>query len=105
MGKVIRLSATEARNNFFSLLNRVLYTDITVIVDKIDAPAKAEIRRIDEGAEKKKRVKEALKALEELRFLYKNVPEKVFKERDKLLRGKKEKEYMKKLIAGKYDET
>lgn len=96
MGKVIRLSATEARNNFFSLLNRVLYTDVTVIVDKADAPSEVEIRRV----KKRERVKEALKALEESYGMWKDLPDSYFKKINRFMRGKKEKDYMEKLTGG-----
>ena len=32
--KTIRISATNARNNFFTLLNRVLYEDVNLIIEK-----------------------------------------------------------------------
>ena len=46
----ITITATEARTNFFDLLNRVLYAGETVFISKAGVDTVAKVERIDNGA-------------------------------------------------------
>lgn len=61
--KTIRVSATEARNDFFTLLNKVIYSDAKVIIKKAGADRGAVLTAsevIDKTIEKRLKVLDAL---------------------------------------------
>lgn len=94
MSDVITVSATEARNNFFELLNMVLYGKKIVMVEKNKMPAVRIIRA------ETKSWKELEKALDKTYGIWRDVPEKEFKRMERFVRGPKEKRYMRNLAKG-----
>ena len=69
--KTIRLSATQARNNFFSLLNQVIYEGAQVIIDKSDTKGSVRITLEEKNREDHKK---RMKALKEIFGIWKDVP-------------------------------
>lgn len=93
--KTIRISATEARNNFFNLLNQVLYEGVQVIIGK--AGTDREVVLMPKES-KEKAWEKRKKVLDETFGMLKNVPESQFY--DDRFRGKRAKEYLERLRKG-----
>ncbi len=94
--RTIRVSATNARNNFFQLLNQVIYEGIQVIIEK--AGVKKKVVLMPE-TEKEKEFKARMKILDETFGIWKDIPDsRIYDDR---LRGKRAKKYLKR--ARKWD--
>jgi len=94
--KTIRVSATDARNNFFNLLNQVMYENLQVIIEKAGTEKKVVLMP---EREKDKELKARMKVLDETFGIWKDVPDsRIYDDR---LRGKRAKEYLKR--ARKWD--
>lgn len=94
--KAIRVSATEARNNFFNLLNKVLYEDVRVIIEKVDTGKEAVLSL---KQSKEEEFKKRMKVLNDTFGIWKDVPNsRIYDDR---LRGKRAKAYLKR--ARKWD--
>ncbi|MBI2029921.1 type II toxin-antitoxin system prevent-host-death family antitoxin [Candidatus Gottesmanbacteria bacterium] len=93
--RTIKVSATEARNNLFTLLNQVLYENTKVIITKADA--KGEVVLIAKE-EKDKEIKKRTSILNETFGTFKNVSLSAYT--DNRLRGKRAKEYLNKVRKG-----
>lgn len=93
--KTIRMSATQARNNFFNLLNQVMYEGVQVIIGK--AGTKKEVILMPKTV-KEKEHEETMKILHETFGMWKNVPdERIYDDR---FRGKRAKEYLDRVRKG-----
>jgi len=94
--KTIRVSATNARNNFFNLLNQVMYENTRVIINKAGVKNEAVI---EPKVPKEEELKKRMKILKETFGIWKDVPDsRIYDDR---LRGKRAKEYLKR--ARKWD--
>lgn len=91
---VMIISITDLRKNLFNLAEQVFSSGEEIEVEK-EGRRIIKIVRIDDDP--KERAKNILKLLPKLGGMWKNIPDKVFKENYEFFRGKKEKEYMKKL--------
>lgn len=90
--KTIRISATDARNNFFNLLNQVLYEDTRIIIEKAGVKKEAVL---ETKVSKKKEDEKRMKILEKTFGIWKDIPKsKIYDDR---LRGKRAKAYLDKL--------
>lgn len=93
--KTLRVSATQARNNFFTLLNQVMYEDTSIIIEKTGTKRNAVLmpnETIEETAKKRFAV------LDETYGIFANVPKSRFT--DDRLRGKKARLYLKNVRKG-----
>lgn len=88
------ISITELRKNLFNIADDVFYKNTEVEVEK-EGRRIIKLVKIDDNP--KERARRALKLLPGLAGIWKDMPEKEFKEMREFFRGKKEKEYMKKL--------
>lgn len=97
--KTIRVSATQARNNFFDLLNQVIYEGAQVIVEK--AGTKRNVRFIPDAIKRattKEDNEERMRILKETFGMWKDVPEsRIYDDR---FRGKRAKEYLDRVRKG-----
>ena len=93
--KNIRVSATEARNNFFELLNQVIYEDARVVIEKAGSKKNVELV-VSETATSTKNKR--LELIKETYGLFKTVSLSEFT--DDRVRGKRAKEYLEKVRAG-----
>lgn len=93
--KTVRLSATEARNNFFTLLNQVIYENLRVVITKAGSTRSVELLPSEEEGEAKEK---RLRYLNETYGVMKNIPKKEFF--DKRLRGKQAKAYLDQIRKG-----
>jgi prevent-host-death family protein len=89
--KTIRLSATEARNNFFQILNQVMYEGVRVIINKVGTNKQVVLQSTMEE-DKKKAHEDRTKTLKETFGVFKDVPLSHFT--DDRFRGKRAKEYL-----------
>lgn len=93
--KTIRISATEARNNFFNLLNQVMYEGTQVIIGKTGTDK--EVVLMPKASEEKEWERRK-KVLDETFGMLKDVPESHFF--DDRFRGKRAKTYLERLRKG-----
>lgn len=93
--KTIRVSATNARNNFFQLLNQVIYEDSQVIIGKAGTDRQVVLSPQES---KEKEHKETMRILDETFGIWRNVPLSHFK--DDRMHGKKAKAFLNKLRKG-----
>lgn len=91
------ISITELRKNLFNLAEQVFSSGEEIEVEK-EGRRIVKIVKIDDNPSD--RAKIALKLLPKLAGIWKNIPDKKFKELNEFIRGKKEKKYMEEL--GKY---
>ena len=90
--KTIRISATEARNDFFTLLNKVIFGETTVIINKAGADREAVLSVATTDADA---LNERITLLDESFGVYKNKP--ISKLTDIRLRGAKGKIFLEQL--------
>ncbi len=85
--KTVRVSATHARNNFFDLLNQVMYEGVQVIVQKAGTKREVVIqpKRLNE-----QEIEEQLKEVRKFYGILKDVP--VSRLSDDRIRGKRAQE-------------
>lgn len=93
--KTVKISATDARNNFFTLINQVLYQNTQVIITKADA--KGEVMLISKEL-KDEEIEKRLKVINETFGALKNIPVSSFT--DDRLRGKRAKKYLNNVRKG-----
>jgi len=93
--KTLRYSATDARNNFFRLLNEVLYNNVRVVIDKADAEGQVVM---EAKQAKDVEIEARLAALRKIFGSSEDVSEEKFT--DDRLRGKKSGEYLKRAREG-----
>jgi len=87
--RTIRVSATEARNNFFNLLNQVIYEGVQVIIQKAGVAKKVILMP---KTEKEEEHEKTMKILKKTFGIWKNVPDsRIYDDR---LRGKRAREYL-----------
>lgn len=87
--RTINITATEARSNFFTLLNQVIYEQTRVIISKSGSEKTVELIASKDRSEIKNT---RLKLLSETYGILRDVPEALF--RDDRLRGKRAKTYL-----------
>lgn len=90
--KTIRISATDARNNFFQLLNQVMYEDLQVIIGKAGTDREVVLK---EKTSSKEEYEKTMKVLRGTYGALKNTP--ASRLTDDRLRGKRAREYLKKI--------
>ncbi len=90
--KTIRVSATNARNNFFNLLNQVMYEDLQVIIGKAGTDKEVVLK---EKTSSKEEYEKTMKVLRGTYGALKNTP--VSRLTDDRLRGKRARGYLKKI--------
>lgn len=90
--KTIRISATDARNNFFNLLNQVLYEDVRVVIEKAGANKEAVLLPKES---KEKEYAKRMKVLKETYGILKDVP--LSHLTDDRIRGKRARKYLEKI--------
>lgn len=86
----------DARNNFFNLLNQVMYEDLQVIIEKVGTEKKAVLTsEAEKEAKKKKEHEKTMKILKKTFGIWKDVPMSHFT--DDRIHGKRAKEFLDKL--------
>jgi prevent-host-death family protein len=90
--KTIRVSATDARNNFFNLLNQVMYENLQVIIGKAGTDREVVLK---EKTSSKEEYEKTMKVLRGTYGALKNTP--ASRLTDDRLRGKRAREYLKKI--------
>ncbi|MEK7166532.1 MAG: type II toxin-antitoxin system prevent-host-death family antitoxin [Patescibacteria group bacterium] len=90
--KTINVTATEARSNFFTLLNQAIYEQVRVVISKSGTEKTVELIAIKNRSETKDARR---KLLTETYGMFKDVPESLFK--DDRLRGKQAQTYLKRV--------
>lgn len=93
--KTIIMSATNARNDFFNLLNQVMYEDIQVIIGKAGTDKKVVLMP---KTSKEKEHEETMKILDKTFGIWRDIPLSHF--RDDRIHGKKAKAFLSKLREG-----
>lgn len=93
--KTIRVSATKARNTFFTLLNQVLYKDVRVVIEKSGVEKEA---LLVSKEPREREIKERIELIEKTYGMLKDVPKSKFL--DDRLRGKKAKKFLDKVRKG-----
>lgn len=93
--KTVKISATEARNNLFTLINQVLYQNTQVIITKADV--KGEVMLIAKEL-KDEEIEKRIKVINKTFGILKNVSISSFT--DDRLRGKRAKKYLDNIRKG-----
>lgn len=90
--KTIRVSVTSARNNFFQLLNQVMYEGLQVVIGKAGTDREVVLK---EKTPLKEEYEKTMKVLRSTYGALKNTPASGLA--DDRLRGKRSREYLKKI--------
>lgn len=92
------ISITDLRKDLFKIADMVAYNGVEVEIEK---EGRRIVKLVKIEDDPRERAKRALKLLPKLAGMWKDIPEEKFKELNEFFRGKKEKEYMKKLGSWK----
>lgn len=92
------ISITDLRKDLFKIADMVAYKGIEVEVEK---EGRRIVKLVKIEDDPRERARQALKILPKLAGIWKDIPEEKFKEMREFFRGKKEKEYLKKLGSWK----